>query len=1065
MARHTVWTEFGSCLHCKQDFDAEVHLPISLECSHTLCRPCLTRLHADSRPCPVDSKDKITPDMLNFPPNSALLVAAGTREVNGFEKLVEATKRCFALESERNSFVECSRILEKFGGYLKCATVNAGLTGPLHTKEMSSCAYINTSGGVTLSRPMQKKLLSLVTCQLITSSGRERFGRCVKSLGERCITEMILQHQPHQLGGNLWGAVRSRGCQFLGPAMQEEVIRLILMALEDGSALSRKVLVLFVVQRLHEKYPQASKTAIGHVVQLLYRASCFKVMKRENESSLMQLKEEYCTYDQLRIEHDKQIIQIAHEAGLRIAPDQWSSLLYGDMHHKPKMQSIIDKIQTPQSFKQSISEFLIAVGRTNNPANLTSLKESLLRIAELTEAGPITIEICLSSLQSIDKVIEALVHFVEDHCRDKLSFIQPSQTSQKHRSIGEGDFVDFPKAAGQEEWEQNREAVDLIKTGRKPELLSCYKPRAVVSPTTRNRAPSEVHWQAHSSRPVQQPITDYYPPPSGPAGEVPPAEFVMSPQMRETHSGYYQQISPSPAMLPRHPQQAMHMIPSSPLSPSGYMTVRRNDVALVPANHYQSYYSPQSLNYYYEQPVQYSSPHSPRSYYTPPMNEEAFYDSNRQVYAPVYPPVNPSVYCHSPLESDGIARSTRPPSYYQEVNNMTPTMPHSHTPMERSPADTAMVDDSDSIDQENLYEYQSRPSDRTLQTLASLRRRRDELLDKIQSHQQPADMDAAVKTEISRDRIEDLARSLAVSMNVGGQEADLKATFVNSMLSAANMAPVSSEHSLIKKSDNGNHWGLLSPAPHASSYETPKESRSCSLFNSLTSSSAAVYPQATVTRSETDIPVWTSLSGLTSGVGQVMKEWTGLRRSMSEKESDSYPAHPVSKFTRSLSQSAMESEPIVPWSDKPLISMFGPISRSSSSSLHPTSKTARIDSLLMNQPPISAELNTEVKDKQPIQVSAQNNLTMTAVTPVKRPIPSPSLAHSKFTPLLDERHGFTLTNADMEGSSSIAESEQLRQELKIVDTKIGRVEDEAAREELTDIERMIKGLENGSSLN
>ena len=58
--------------------------------------------------------------------------------------------------------------------------------------------------------------------------------------------------------------------------MQEEVLRLVLLALEDGSALSRKVLVMFVVQRLEPHFPQASKTSIGHVVQLLYRASCFK---------------------------------------------------------------------------------------------------------------------------------------------------------------------------------------------------------------------------------------------------------------------------------------------------------------------------------------------------------------------------------------------------------------------------------------------------------------------------------------------------------------------------------------------------------------------------------------------------------------------------------------------------------------------------------------------------------------------------------------------------------------------------------------------------------------------
>ena len=64
--------------------------------------------------------------------------------------------------------------------------------------------------------------------------------------------------------------------------MQEEVLKLVLLALEDGSALSRKVLVMFVVQRLEPHFPQASKTSIGHVVQLLYRASCFKVSARRS---------------------------------------------------------------------------------------------------------------------------------------------------------------------------------------------------------------------------------------------------------------------------------------------------------------------------------------------------------------------------------------------------------------------------------------------------------------------------------------------------------------------------------------------------------------------------------------------------------------------------------------------------------------------------------------------------------------------------------------------------------------------------------------------------------------
>lgn len=66
-------------------------------------------------------------------------------------------------------------------------------------------------------------------------------------------------------------------------AMQEDALKLVLLALEDGSALSRKVLVLFVVQKLGARFPQASKTSIGHVVQLLYRASCFKVKQSLSE--------------------------------------------------------------------------------------------------------------------------------------------------------------------------------------------------------------------------------------------------------------------------------------------------------------------------------------------------------------------------------------------------------------------------------------------------------------------------------------------------------------------------------------------------------------------------------------------------------------------------------------------------------------------------------------------------------------------------------------------------------------------------------------------------------------
>ena len=60
----------------------------------------------------------------------------------------------------------------------------------------------------------------------------------------------------------------------------------------------------------------------------------------------MQLKEEYRTYEALRREHDAQIVNMAQEAGIRIPPDQWSQLLYGDTAHKSHMQSIIDRVSS-----------------------------------------------------------------------------------------------------------------------------------------------------------------------------------------------------------------------------------------------------------------------------------------------------------------------------------------------------------------------------------------------------------------------------------------------------------------------------------------------------------------------------------------------------------------------------------------------------------------------------------------------------------------------------------------------------------------------------------------------
>ncbi|XP_013179214.1 PREDICTED: roquin-1 isoform X1 [Papilio xuthus] len=408
------WTDYLNCPVCCREFGHPPRSPISLGCGHTLCKQCLKNLHR--KQCPFD-QTVIQTDLDELVVNTALLQLAGYRPpaVPYHPPCIQALP-----EHERRAYDTIVHCLEQLALYLYCS----GNNGIASTR---------------LSRPMQRKLVTLLQCAMTDEEGRGRAARAARSLGERTVTELILQHQnSQQLSANLWAAVRARGCQFLGPAMQEEVLKLVLLALEDGSALSRKVLVMFVVQRLEPHFPQASKTSIGHVVQLLYRASCFKVSKRECDSSLMQLKEEFRTYETLRREHDAQIVQIATEAGLRIAPDQWSALLYGDTAHKSHMQSIIDKLQTPQSFAQSVQELYIALQRTGDIAQLVAMSRHLNYLATIDISpetkGPTWIQLS-EIIASIKEVISCL-HFCHHIAiRDANCAVRQNGMDQSGRGI------------------------------------------------------------------------------------------------------------------------------------------------------------------------------------------------------------------------------------------------------------------------------------------------------------------------------------------------------------------------------------------------------------------------------------------------------------------------------------------------------------------------------------------------------------------------------------------------------------------------------------------------------
>ena len=200
------WTDFLQCAICTNKFDQTDVLPISLSCGHTVCTRCLGKLK--TRTCPYD-KASIRPDAETLPPNTAILQLLGykwTPPMDNAEvlKLVEADKGQYSRAVA--AIMELAIFLQPLAEH--------GIT--------AAVTY--------LTKPMLKKLVNIINCQILEAEGQSRALRSAHSIADRTVTELLVMHQnQQQISTLLWTAVRNRGCQFLGPIMQEEALKLILM--------------------------------------------------------------------------------------------------------------------------------------------------------------------------------------------------------------------------------------------------------------------------------------------------------------------------------------------------------------------------------------------------------------------------------------------------------------------------------------------------------------------------------------------------------------------------------------------------------------------------------------------------------------------------------------------------------------------------------------------------------------------------------------------------------------------------------------------------------------------
>ena len=271
------WTEFLQCSVCTNRYDLASVVPVSLTCGHTICKRCLGKLK--TRACPYD-KAPVSGLAETLPPNTALLSLLGHR----LEESDLAVPESLVPTSDVEHYKAARQDVEDLAQFLQplidqeAPQTQANSTPAPPDATSTSTLLTTTTSTTTITKPMQKKLATVVNCQLLEVEGRNRALRAARSIADRTITELLVLHQnQQQISTLLWTAIRNRGCQFLGPVMQQDTLRFILKVMETGQFLSRKTIVLYVLQQLQNDYPQASKTSVGHVVQLLYRASCFNV--------------------------------------------------------------------------------------------------------------------------------------------------------------------------------------------------------------------------------------------------------------------------------------------------------------------------------------------------------------------------------------------------------------------------------------------------------------------------------------------------------------------------------------------------------------------------------------------------------------------------------------------------------------------------------------------------------------------------------------------------------------------------------------------------------------------
>ncbi len=170
-------------------------------------------------------------------------------------------------------------------------------------------------------------------------------------------TSIINKNRISEKIQSLLAIIHKQRLQFLGSELQEVVLKSVHQQILLKKTITRVELIetLIILLNPYIQNNELTKTKINNVLNILWKTNCFEMTKQADETMLLKLSQNYLEYSKFRQEHDAVFVNIAWDANISIAPEEFAKFLYVESSITPKTIEFIESLQKQLSKKSSQS--------------------------------------------------------------------------------------------------------------------------------------------------------------------------------------------------------------------------------------------------------------------------------------------------------------------------------------------------------------------------------------------------------------------------------------------------------------------------------------------------------------------------------------------------------------------------------------------------------------------------------------------------------------------------------------------------------------------------------------